>query len=303
MQPTTLPELRERAAARGPAAVVLAGATSASALEALSDAAGAGLAEPILVGDERAVRELLERRSLPGIRDAPLHHAASAEEAAAFAARLAAAGRADVILKGDVRTDQLLRAVLDRRHGLRRGLLSDVLLYEDVCSGPRRLVAVTDGGINVLPGPDELREIIRNAVRVLHALGFARPRIAILSATEAVSEGVPSSVAARRLADEAAGGAFGACDVAGPLALDNALLPEAAAAKGIGGPVAGQADALVVPNIEAGNILGKAVKYLGGSGCAHVIVGAAVPVLIPSRVESARDKLDAIALGVLMGDG
>jgi phosphate butyryltransferase len=303
MQPTTLLELRERAAARGPAAVVLAGATSASALEALSDAAAAGLADPILVGDERHVRELRERRSLPGLLDAPLHHAASPEEAAAVAARLAAAGRAHVILKGDVRTDQLLRAVLDRQHGLRRGLLSDVLIYEDVCSGARRLVAVTDGGINVLPGPDELREIVRNAVRVLHALGFQRPRIAILSATEAVSDAVPSSLAARRLADEAGGGGFGACDVAGPLALDNALLPAAAAAKGIAGPVAGQADALVVANIEAGNILGKAVKYLGGSGCAHVIVGAAVPVLIPSRVESARDKLDSIALGVLMRDG
>jgi phosphate butyryltransferase len=214
------------------------------------------------------------------------------------AVELAAAGRCDVVLKGSVRTDQLLRTVLDRRYDLRTGrLLSDVLIYEDTLSGETRLVGVSDGGVNVHPNSDALYHIIENAVFVFHTLGFARPKVALLSATEAVSDSVPSTVLARHLVSET----FElACDVAGPLALDNALLGAAARAKGIAGPVAGHADILVAPNIEAGNILGKSVKYFGGSGCAHVIVGARVPVLIPSRVESAEDKLNSIALGVII---
>jgi len=192
--------------------------------------------------------------------------------------------------------------VLDARHSLRTGkLLSDVLLYED-CLGPdgKRLIAVTDGGINVQPDRAALRQIIANAVLVLHALGVERPRVGLLSATEAVTDAVPSSVVARELAAGAASGELGICDVFGPLALDNALLASAAKAKGIDSPVAGNVDVMVTPNIEAGNILGKAVKYLGGSITAHVVVGARVPVLIPSRVESAEDKLHSIALGVLL---
>ena len=141
-------------------------------------------------------------------------------------------------------------------------------------------------------------QIVANAVELFHALGCERPRVALLSATESVTESVPSTVVARRIQEEA--GELGACDVSGPLALDNALLPEAARAKGIGGPVAGRADLLVVANIEAGNILGKGVKYFGGSITAHVVMGARVPVLIPSRVESEADKLHSIALGVLV---
>ncbi len=133
------------------------------------------------------------------------------------------------------------------------------------------------------------------------ALGWDRPRVALLSATEAVTESVPSTVTARAVADWAAD-ALPNADVAGPLALDNALLTSAAEAKGITGPVAGRADIMVTPSIEAGNILGKGVKYLGGSITAHVVVGARVPILIPSRVESAEDKLHSIALGVVTAE-
>jgi phosphate butyryltransferase len=219
-----------------------------------------------------------------------------AEAAVALASR----GDVEILMKGHVRTDELLRAVLDRNTGLRTGrLLSDVLLYEDTLAGTRRLVGVTDGGINVAPTLAQKRDIVANAIEVLHRIGLPRPRIALLSATEAVSEAVPSTVDAQELARLGAEGAFGEADVFGPLALDNALLPSAAQAKGIVHPVAGHADCLVVPNIEAGNVLGKAVKYLGGSSCGHVIAGARLPVLIPSRVESAEDKLNAIALGVI----
>ena len=146
---------------------------------------------------------------------------------------------------------------------------------------------------------EQKKQIVLNAIEVMRSLGVARPKIAIMSATEAVSESVPSSVDARSLTEMGKAGEFGDVEVFGPLALDCALLESAARAKGIEHPVAGHADCMVVPNIEAGNLLGKSVKYLGGSQCAHVVAGAKVPILIPSRVESVDDKVNSIALGVL----
>ncbi len=283
-----------------PARLAVVGADSATALGAALTAARAGLVRPILVGDEDEIREVAETRHLD-LRDVEWAPADDAEATARSAAALAGAGEADVLLKGSLRTDQLLRAVLDRRHGLRTGrVLSDVLLYEDVLAGERRLVGVTDGGVNAAPDEAALRQIVVNAVEVFHVLGCPRPRVALLSATEAVTESVPSTLLAQAVARAGAAGELGECAVAGPLALDNALLPEAARAKGIGGAVAGRADILVAPSVEAGNILGKGVKYFGGSVTAHVVVGARVPVLIPSRVESEADKLHSIALGVLV---
>jgi phosphate butyryltransferase len=190
--------------------------------------------------------------------------------------------------------------VLDKQAGLRTGrLLSDVLLYEDKLAGEFRLVGITDGGLNVAPNLEQKKQIVQNAIEVMRGLGVARPKIAVMSATEAVSESVPSSVDARKLSEMGEDGQFGDVDVFGPVALDCALLESAARAKGIESPVAGRADCMVVPNIEAGNLLAKSAKYLGGSQCAHVVMGAKVPILIPSRVESADDKLNSIALGVI----
>jgi phosphate butyryltransferase len=235
------------------------------------------------------------------LRQADFISAPNAEAAAAMAVSLCRNGDADILLKGHLRSDQLLRAVLDKQHGLRTGqLLSDVLLYEDTLSGARRLVGVTDGGINVQPALEQKKQIIANAVLVMHALGIIRPRIAVMSATEVVTDAVPSTVEAKGLTEMASRGEFGECEIFGPLALDNALLESAAQAKAIISPVAGHADVMVAPNIEAGNILGKAVKYFAGSQCAHVVAGAKVPVLIPSRVESADDKLNSVALGVVV---
>jgi phosphate butyryltransferase len=293
-------ELLERARRQGALPVALVGAASASGLEALAEAAALGIASPVLVGDREEAAALIEGSGLEPLEGARWVPAAGPEAAAAAAVELAREGAVAVLLKGSLRTDQLMRAVLDRELGLRTGrLLSDVLLYEDTLSGRARLVGVTDGGINPAPDVAALQEIVANAVAVFRALGFDRPRVALLSATEAVSEAVPSTVAARAVV-EWASHALEDADVDGPLALDNALLESAAAAKAISGTVAGRADVMVAPSIEAGNILGKGVKYLGGSITAHVVVGARVPILIPSRVESARDKLHSIALGALV---
>lgn len=299
MAVATFDELRARAIAAGPRSLVLAGATSPTALAACAAAAMAGIVRVHLVGPVDLVRARIDEDVLDALADATIHDA-SDDESARRAVALVADGTGELLLKGSLRTDQLLRAVLDRAHGLRQGLLSDVLLYEDRFAGSVRLVGVTDGGINVQPSLDELGDIVRNGVGVMRALGVRRPHVALLSATEAVTEAVPSSVAARELAKAAQRGELGECELAGPLALDNALLESAARAKGITTPVAGYADLMVVPNIEAGNILGKAVKYFYGSITAHVVVGARAPVLIPSRVESAADKLASIALGVLV---
>ena len=300
--PKSFEELRARARAGRPVPVAVVAAESETALRALAAATAEGFAEPVLVGRERAIRDVLAGAGVRGLDRARFVEAEDARAAARAAVGLARSGDVGVLLKGGLRTDQLLGAALDRDAGLRTGrLLSDVLFYEDTLADTTRLVAVTDGGINPAPDAGDLQEIVANAVDVLIALGWGRPRVAVLSATEAVTESVPSTVLARGVAEWAATHLPGA-DVAGPLALDNALLESAARAKGIDGPVAGRADVMVAPSIEAGTILGKGVKYLGGSVTAHVIVGARVPILIPSRVESAEDKLHSIALGVLMAE-
>ncbi len=292
-------DVRRRAQQLGPKRVAVVVADDEVALTAAAAALHDGIAIPVLIGHAEKIRRTAHALGLQELI-AGGEFVDVATDAAAIAVRMAREGRAEILLKGHLRTDELLRAVLDKEAGLRTGrLLSDVLLYEDVLAGERRLVGVTDGGLNVAPTLEQKKQIVQNAIEVMRLVGLARPKLAIMSATEAVSDSVPSTVDAKVLTDLCVAGEFGNAEVFGPLALDNALLESAARAKGITSPVAGHADCMVVPNIEAGNLLGKAVKYLGGSQCGHVVVGAKAPILIPSRVESADDKLNAIALGVL----
>ena len=267
-------------------------------MAAAQDALKLGIAKPILIGVPEKIHEVARAIGF-NLGGSTILEAMTSEVAARMATELAIRGEVDILLKGHLRTDQF-DAVLDKNTGLRTGrLLSDVMLYEDTLAGFRRLVAITNGGLNVAPSLAQKREIVMNAVEVLHAIGIERPKIAIMSATEAVNEDIASTVDARALTEMGERGEFGEAEVFGPLALDNALLRSAAEAKGITSPVAGAADCMVVPNFESGNLLGKAVKYLGGSQCAHVVVGAKVPILIPSRVESADDKVNSMALGAI----
>ena len=291
-------DLRSAAQPLGPRKVAIVAADDEVALTAADGALHLGIAIPMLIGDEGKIRAKAQSLGLASL----LVQAefVSSGSPALTAAKMARDGKVDLLLKGHLRTDELLHAALDKESGIRTGrLLSDVLLYEDTLAGEVRLVAITDGGLNVLPSLEQKKQIVQNAIAVLRCLGLARPKIALMSATEAVSDSVPSSVDARLLAEMGAAGEFGDVDICGPLALDCTLLESAAKAKGIAHPVAGHADCMVVPNIEAGNLLGKSVKYLGGSQCAHVVVGAKVPILIPSRVESVDDKINSIALGVI----
>jgi phosphate butyryltransferase len=295
---TNFAELRRRAQPLGPRHVAVVVADDEVALTAADGALHLGIALPVLIGDERKIRAKAEALGLSDL--IARAEFVSAEDAATVATRMAHDGHVDLLLKGHIRTDELLRAVLDKQVGLRTGrLLSDVLLYEDKLAGEVRLVGISDGGLNVAPNLEQKKQIVQNAIEVMRCLGLARPKIAVMSATEAVSESVPSSVDAKLLAEMGEAGQFGEVEIFGPLALDCALLASAAQAKGIKHPVAGHADCMVVPNIESGNLLGKSVKYLGGSQCAHVVAGAKAPILIPSRVESVDDKVNSIALGVI----
>lgn len=295
---TNFTALRRRAQSLGPLRVAVVVADDDVGLTATDSALQLGIAIPVLIGNAQRIREKAESLGIAALLEKA--EVVDTEAASVEAARLAAEGKVDILLKGHLRTDELLHAVLDRNAGLRTGrLLSDVLLYVDTLAGDTRLVGVTDGGLNIAPTLEQKQQIIENAIAVMRCIGIRRPKIALMSATESVSKSVPSTEDAATLSDMGRNGAFGDADVFGPIALDGALLESAARAKGISSPVAGHADCMVVPNIESGNLLGKAVKYLGGSQCAHVVVGAKVPILIPSRVESVDDKVNSIALGVL----
>jgi len=253
----------------------------------------------VLIGDEKNIRAKAESLGLHELA-AKAEFVSISEGAAAFAVKMAREGSIDILMKGHLRTDQLLRPVLDKENGLRNGgLLSDVAFFETRHTGEPKLVGLTDGGLNVAPTLEQKKQIVLNAIEVLHCLGIHRPRIAVMSAIEVVSEAVPSTVDARALTEMGLAGCFGDAEVYGPLALDNALLHSAAKAKGINSGVAGNADCLVVPSVEAGNLLGKAIHVLAGLEFGHVVVGAKVPILIPSRVEDAQTKVNTIAMGVL----
>ena len=295
-------ELVERAVALGPCRVVVPGAEAESALDAAVEARRRGLAEPVLIGDRSIIQEALR---LAGEDPAiyAVEHEPDAARAARRAVAIVRAGEAEVVLKGRLSTGELMRAVLDRAEGLRQGrLISDVLVTQHG-AGELRLLGVSDGGVNVAPSLDEKRQILENAVRVFHRLGVSRPKVAALCALEMVSPAMPHTADAAALAELSARGELPGCEVFGPVALDGALSVEAARAKGLTHPAAGQADILLVPVIEVGNALGKAFTWLAARTVAHVLEGARAPVLIPSRAEGAMDKLCSMALGALVARG
>ena len=217
------------------------------------------------------------------------------------AIELVRSDRGDILMKGSVDTSTMMKAALREENGLRMGrLLSDIFVLEYPARGDNRFVMITDGGMTLAPDLKNKIELIANAVEVAHALGNPMPKVAVLSATEFVVPNLPSTLDAAALAKMNERGQIRGCIVDGPLALDNALSPEAAQEKGIRSPVAGHAEILVAANIESANSLAKSTTYFADLPLAHVIVGARVPILIPSRADKSSARLYSIALGVLM---
>lgn len=294
----TFVEMIHRACEAGPKRVGVVQADDDVALTAASDALLLGLATPVLIGDKQRIRKQAESLGLLELLD----HAEviNSDKPAEAAVCMAREGSIDILMKGHLRTDQLLHSVLDKEIGLRTGRqLCDVAICEYRGDGGPRLLGISDGGITVMPSLEQKKQIILGAIDVLHSLGMVRPKVAVMSAVEVVCDAMPSTKEAGALTEMAASGVFGEADVYGPLALDNALFEWAARAKGITSPVAGHADFLVVPTIEAGNLLAKSILFLAGWPFAHVVIGATVPILIPSRAENSQQKVNSIALGVL----
>jgi phosphate butyryltransferase len=262
---------------------------------AIRDALGSLPAEFFLAGDEGLIR-----RSV-GTTDRVTVHAAP-DPPAALAACLTAVrqGSAAVLMKGSIDTGAMMKGVLDGASGIRTGrLMSDVFVFEYPRAG--RLLMITDGGLTIAPTLAEKADLIRNAVMVARALGNPTPKVAVLSATEKVTRAMPSTLDAAELAAMNTRGEITGCVVDGPFALDNAVDIDAAKEKGITSPIAGNADILLLPTIEAANALAKSTTYFADFRLAHVVVGATIPVLIPSRADKSDAKLLSIALGMLMG--
>lgn len=294
----TMLQLLQLAQEGEPGRLAVACAQDEYVLEAVGEATKLGIVQPILVGDEGEIRAIVEK-SQPALADAVIVSQPDKAQACITAARLVRDGVANVLMKGFVDTAVILRALLNRENGLRGdGIITHDLLLE--VPGYQRLFHVTDSAMTISPSLADKVQIIKNAVQVAHALGNPCPKVAALCAVEKVNDKMPCTVEAAELAAMNRRGEISGCLVDGPLALDNAVSQEAAAHKGIQSEVAGQADILLVPNIEAGNMLNKSMEYFAGAKKAGVIVGAKVPVALTSRASSPESKLYTIALACLI---
>ena len=271
--------------------------TEVTALEGALDAHDLGLIEPVLVGERAAIEKAADDGGLD-ISGLLLVDAEGEEGAAHRAVDLAAAGEVSALMKGYIHSDTYLAAVIRKENGLRTESRTSHCFVMDVPGFPRPVI-ITDAALNVAPDVKQRLAITQNAVNLALALGIGEPKAAILSATETPSEAVPSSITARTIAEQAQAGAVTGGIVDGPFALDNAVDLDAAALKGIESPVAGLADILVVPTVEAGNIFFKALTFMGGAETAGLVVGAQVPVILTSRADSAEARIASAALAVL----
>ncbi len=263
-------------------------------VEAALAARDRGLIIPILIGP-RAKIEAAARDaglSLAGVEivDAPHSHAA-----AEIAVALARHCKLDALKIGSLHTDELMAAVVSKELGLRTDRRMSHVFVLDV-KGHDKPLLVTDAAINIAPTLDDKRDIVRNAIDLAHALGIARPKVALLSAVENVEAKIPSTIDAAALCKMADRGQITGADLDGPLAFDNAISPQAAAAKGIVSPVAGDADILVAPDLDAGNILAKQLVFLAGAETAGLALGARVPIVLTSRADDGRARVASTAL-------
>jgi phosphotransacetylase len=286
------------AAALGPCVTAVAHPCSDAALRAAVEAAEAGLIRPILVGPLGKLTALAARLGIDlapfRIVDVPHSHAA-AEAAVA----LVRSGEAELLMKGSLHTDELLEAVVDRDVGLRtERRLSHVFLMD--VPGYPKLLMITDAAINILPSLEDKRDICQNAIDLARAIGIECPKVAILSAVETVNPRMPSTIDAAALCKMADRGQITGGLLDGPLAMDNAISAEAAAVKGIRSAVAGDPDVLLLPDLEAGNILAKQLTFMGGAEAAGVVLGARVPIVLTSRADGVRARLASCAIAVLL---
>lgn len=262
------------------------------------DAAKLGLIWPILVGPQHRIEATALAADLD-ISAYEIVDVAFSHDAAEVAVALVRSGRAELLMKGSLHTDTLMAAVVKRETGLRTERRLSHCFIMDVPHHTSALF-ITDAAINIEPTLAEKVDIVQNAIELAHALGIDCPKVAILSAMETVNPKMQSTIEAAALCKMADRGQITGGVLDGPLALDNAISPEAAAIKKIGGPVAGNADILVVPNLEAGNMLAKSLSFLADADAAGIVLGARVPIILTSRADSLLTRLASCAVAILL---
>jgi phosphate acetyltransferase len=260
------------------------------------DAAEANLIEPILVGPAERIRKVARECGFDisrfRIEDTPHSHAAAER-----AVELALAGRVEALMKGSLHTDELMAAVVPSATGLRTERRVSHVFAMDVPTYPRPLF-ITDAAINIYPTLADKVDIVKNAIQLAHALNISQPKVAILSAVETINPKIPATIEAAALCKMADRGQIEGALIDGPLAFDNAISKEAALIKDIHSPVAGEADILLVPDLEAGNMLAKQLAYLSRADSAGIVLGARVPIILTSRADSAEARLASCAVAV-----
>lgn len=286
------------ARAQGPVTVAVAHACDRYALEAALDAARIGLVAPILVGPQARIHAAADAAGLD-IGALPLVDTEHSHASAARAVELVREGRAAVLMKGSLHTDELMGAVVHGATGLRTARRLSHCFVMDVPGRGEPLI-ITDAAINIIPDLAAKRDIVQNAIDLARVLGFDGVRVAILAAVETVSDKMPSTIDAAALCKMTDRGQITGAIVDGPLAMDNAIDPQAAAVKGLVSPVAGRANVLVAPDLEAGNMLAKSLSFIAGAAAAGIVLGARVPLILTSRADTVAARLASCAVAVLL---
>jgi phosphate acetyltransferase len=281
-----------------PARTAVAHPCDRVSLESVVEAARLKLIEPILVGPEQRIREVAKEFDLD-ISPFEIVGAEYSQDSADKAVALVREGRADALMKGSLHTDELMGAVVKRDTGLRTSRRISHCFVMDVPGHDQPLV-ITDAAVNIAPDLKCKVDIIQNAIELVNALGQKEVRVAILSAMESVNPDVPSTLEAAALCKMADRGQITGGILDGPLALDNAISPEAAAIKKINSPVAGRANVLVVPDLEAGNMLAKSLSFLADADAAGIVLGAKVPIILTSRADEEMARLASCAVAQLL---
>jgi phosphate acetyltransferase len=273
---------------------------SEDALAGAVEAARAGLIEPVFVGPEAEIREAAARGKLD-LTSYKLVSTIDAVESASVAAKMAGKGNVAALMKGSLHTDQYMHAVIQRENGLRTNRL---LSHCFVVAAPAysRPIIISDAAVNITPDLDQKRDIVQNAIILARALGIEQPKAAILAAVETVNSKMPSTIDAAALAKMADRRQIVGGIVDGPLDLDIAVDKEAARIKGVDSPVAGTADILIAPNIEAGNMMYKELTFMAAAQVAGLVMGARVPVILTSRADTPETRLFSCGLAVLFSD-
>ncbi|WP_394579843.1 phosphate butyryltransferase [Cytobacillus firmus] len=295
----TLDSLLTKATQYGEKTVAVAAAEDEEVLEAVSEAIKLNLASFLLFGDEEKIRKILDEKHSEAAESPKVKivHAESSAHAAELSVRAVKEQKANVLMKGNIPTAGILKAVLNKEFGLRTGnVLSHVAVFE--VPGFERFTIVTDAAMNIAPDLNQKAQILKNAVYIAKSIGIEKPLAAPIAAVEAVNPAMQATLDAAALTLMNQRGQIKDCIVDGPLALDNAICFEAAEHKGIKSKVAGQADILLVPTIEVGNALYKSLVYFAKAKVGAVIAGAKAPIVLTSRADSAESKVYSLALAI-----